>query len=586
MGVIKVLPENIANRIAAGEVIERPGSIAKELIENSLDAGARTIEIDIRHGGKSLIRVSDDGCGMSAEDAELAFSRHATSKISDVEDLNKIATYGFRGEALPSIAAVSRTKVLTRPENPSNGIEMSIEGGKLKSAKEAPCAKGTTVEVRDLFFNTPARRKFLKADTTEMGHILDVVTNMAFSRLDVRFILKSLDKVLLDLPQASSVRERAVLVYGDNIAKQLIDIEGETQNLKVKGVVGKPAIARSNRASQSFFINKRWIKAFPFSYALQAAYHGLLMQGQYPFAILHLEMDLERVDVNVHPTKQEVRISSEAAIKSFLKELVAGAISKERDRAPRWGVIDTKGQSGAIQRESIISSDSLGIKQEDLVTVAEPVVSYTSREAAEGQKPIRFSDRLKITKILGQIHQTFIVAETEEGMVLVDQHAAHERVMFEVLMKNFESGKPAKQGLLMDEILEVKPKHREFFDQSRPTLEAIGFEIETFGEGSFVIRSVPAILGDVQPSGLLEAFLEEKEEGKVRTSLENQKEEVAALIACKRKSVKAHEAMSLAAMESLLKQLGQCDNPFNCPHGRPTLIKYSFGEMEKQFKRK
>lgn len=601
MGIIKVLPESIANRIAAGEVIERPGSIVKELVENSLDAGVKSIEISIRHGGKSLIRVADDGCGMTPEDAEIAFRRYATSKISDWEDLRAIGSYGFRGEALPSVAAVSRTKMITRPAQGLTGTEIVIEGGKLMYARQASCGVGTTIEVRDLFFNTPARRKFLKSDTTEMGHVTDIVSNIALSRRDIHFHFKAQDKTVFDLLPGQSLLARASAVLGGETAKHLLEFEADENEVHVWGLIGKPLAARASRSGQIFFVNRRCVKAYSLAHALQAGYHGLLMHHQFPAAVLFVELDPERVDVNVHPTKQEVRISQEPQVKAVIQAAVAARLREEADLAPDFrtqvllpgpAVLDLAKPIPEFNPEIL---NRVSSRDDSRTFLSEPPSIYAGREILL-DRPISLCERsssspenkagLQITKILGQIHGTFLIAETEEGFVLVDQHAAHERVMFESLVKNFETGHPASQRLLMEEILEVPARRHELFIDALALLTRLGFEIEEFGSQSFVVRAVPAVFRDQHTVPFLKAFLDQKEEGKLKTDLENCQEEAAALIACKRRSVKAHEVMTLESMRSLLEQLSQCKNPFGCPHGRPAFLKYSFLELEKQFKRK
>lgn len=590
--IIKVLPEHIANKIAAGEVIERPASIVKELVENSLDAGAKQIEITIQHGGKSLIRVADDGTGMSPQDAELAFQRHATSKIASADDLSHILSYGFRGEALPSIAAVSRVKLFSRTKKQSTGTEIVIEGGKIQSVQEASGRPGTVLEVRDLFFNTPARRKFLKTDSTEEGHIYETLCNLALSHPEIRFIYKEGDKIIFDLLPGQALKERASHVFGPETSKYLMDFETSKSGVKIWGVIAKPFAARANRSGQSFFINKRWIKSLALSYGLQAGYHGLLMHGQYPLAVLFLELDVTRVDVNVHPTKQEVRISNESEVKSLLKEAVAGALAGAEDLSPQLKVKDkfqaspfTPSQNPSRSTGSFIYSS---IKNESSALSAEPPAPVYQPAIIEKEliEAISLRDKLKITKILGQIHHTFIVAETDEGLMLVDQHAAHERVMFEALVKNFNEANPVSQRLLMEEVIEFHPKHLEILHEALPFLRKTGFEIEEFGKNTYVIRAVPAMLEKENAPALLKTFLEEKEEGKIKTELENYQEEIAALIACKRKSVRAYDPLTATQLQALLERLAQCENPFSCPHGRPSLIKHTFSDLERQFKRK
>ncbi len=593
MGVIKVLSEAIANKIAAGEVIERPASIVKELVENALDAGATSVEISIQHGGKSFIRVADNGSGMSAEDAKLAFQRHATSKISAAEDLDHIRSFGFRGEALPSIAAVSRTKLLTRAKGDTAGTEVVIEGGHRVSVQPKACREGTIIEVRDLFFNTPARRKFVKTEPTEMGHVMEMVSHFALAMPQVAFSLKSSEKTLLDLLPVQNPLDRGSAVFGKEESAGLLEIEGEGTGIRISGFIGKPATARANRTGQVIFVNHRWVKALSLSYAIQDGYHGLLMHGQFPVACLFIDVDPARVDVNVHPTKQEVRISNESEIKSLIRRTVTERLQKEGDLAPdlKFKPQATPFQRAASFQNNVQRASYLEFLEKVAVTtepfqVKEAPAEYEVSKNEKLAQPISLKDKLHITKILGQIHHTFIVAETEEGMIIVDQHAAHERVMFEVLLQEFENGRPKRQGLLMDEILEIHPKQQEIFKSAIPFLEKLGFEIEPFGEHAYVIRAYPAILEGESPVTALKHFLEEKEDGKLQTGLESLQEEVAALIACKRKSVKAHDVLTAAALQSLLERLAACQNPFNCPHGRPTFFKQTFLDLEKQFKRK
>lgn len=592
MGVIKVLPEIIANRIAAGEVIERPASIAKELIENSLDAGAKTVEITIRHGGKSLIRITDDGIGMTPEDAELAFVRHATSKIQVADDLNSIHSFGFRGEALPSIGAVSRVTMKTRVKDAAEGVEVVIEGGVTKSVKPCGCKAGTTIEIRDLFFNTPARRKFMKTDNTELGHLTDTVSNIALSRLDSRFVFKSADRTVFDVVAGETLQRRAASVLGDDLSRHMIEIEGEANNIRVSGIIGKPHCARANRNGQTLFINGRWVKSFSFSYALQAGYHGLLMHGQYPIAVLNVEVDPGRVDVNVHPTKQEVRISNESQIKTLIKETVSEALSKETDMAPPVVAPRTPYPSLQDAWKSTGSSSQPATQKSwgDAYTTHKAAASMTPTFQVKTPEPLQETitvrEKLRITKVLGQIHGTFILAETEEGLVIIDQHAAHEKVQFETLMRAFNSGSPVSQRLLMDEMIEFKPGQKEDLEEALPLLRKLGFDLDFFGDNTLVVRALPATFEKEHPEQLLRSFLEQREAGHMSTDLERHQEEIAALVACKRKSVKAHDAMTAESMQSLLEQLAQCDNPFSCPHGRPSFLNFTFDELEKQFKRK
>ncbi len=589
MGKIHVLSEQVANKIAAGEVIERPASIVKELIENSLDAGADHMEIVVKHGGKSLIRVADNGSGMAADDAQLAMQRHATSKINTAEDLFQIESFGFRGEALPSIAAVSRFSLQTRTPDAVSGTELVVEGGNLVKAKECPVAQGTVIEVRDLFFNTPARRKFLKQDSTEMGHILDAVTSIALANLKVRFLLESGGNKLLDLLPVDDLSARARAIFGDAWTDQTLPIQNEIPHIRLFGLIGKPSLASGNRTQQFFFINRRYVKAYGLSHGLQAGYHGLLMQHQFPAAVLFLELNPQYVDVNVHPTKQQVRLSHEVLIKSLIEKTVAAALKDHGDLAPSFeskgGRLEVPLSSSGYQEpkfsfEEVTAMPSMPAKISE-TTVDEPIPADATTFQA-----IKIGKGPKIIRILGQIQRTFILAETEDGYIIVDQHAAHERVMFESLMRNFQSDRPAVQGLLMEEIVELHSRQVEILKKHLTVLNKIGFEVELFGEKVFVVRGIPSVLKEENPVVVIKQFVDELETGKAQTNLQGYQEDIAALIACKRKSVKAYDALTLLGMQSLLEQLSRCENPFNCPHGRPSFIKYSLLDLEKQFKRK
>ena len=590
MGNIRVLPELIANKIAAGEVVERPASVVKELIENSLDAGSTSIDVVIENGGKSLIRVSDNGSGMDRDDAKLAFARHATSKIVTLQDLESIRSFGFRGEALPSIGAVSRARLVTRSDGTSSGTEVVVEGGMERAVQEHPTRRGTIVEVRDLFFNTPARRKFLKSDSTEMGHVVEVVSHMALSALGVHWTFKLGGKTVLELPPTKNLVTRVTSIFGEAMAEGLLELGGGKDDIRLSGLIGKPSLTRANRREIHLFVNGRWVRSLPFSFALQAGYHGLLMHGRYPVAILLIEVDAVIVDVNVHPTKQEVRLSNEAEVTALIKRLVEERLSRSGDLAPRLPM--PSGQTVGFQKEYVIQSDSASTPTwGTLLDRPSTPLGYSGgmvsplENGAVQEPPILVRDSLQITRVLGQIHNTFIVAETTEGLMIIDQHAAHERVMFETLLTNFQSGQAERQSLLLEEVLELHPRQLELFKKSVPMLNKIGFELEEFGEKTFVIRAVPAIFGQFSAVELLTTFLEEQEDGKLRTGLEDHREAMAALCACKKQSVKAHEPIPLPALRTLLQRLARCENPFTCPHGRPVFFTQSFAELEKQFKR-
>ena len=575
---IQILPEILANKIAAGEVIERPASIVKELVENALDAGADAIDITVQHGGKSLIRVADNGLGMAPDDLQLAVQRHATSKILNDEDLDNIRSYGFRGEALPSIAAVSRLRMVTRTADNQEGAALAIEGGKGGKTQTASTRVGTIVEVRDLFFNTPARRKFMRAEKTESRHVADVVGQLALAAPQVRFTLQSGSKTVLNFSAGEALARRAQTVLSVEEVTDLLPVAADAPGVRISALIGKPQCARANRGGQLIYVNRRAVKSIPISYALLDGYHGLLMHGQYPVGVLFIDVDPERVDVNVHPTKQEVRLSQETAIKGLIRQAVADRLRQEEDLAPH---LVTKGPP-ILSGQETPSGEPSGTQWQPLGLRSIPQGSAEQVLV----EPIAMRNKLKLTKILGQIHNTYIAAETETGFMLVDQHAAHERVMFEELMSDIESGVPRKQGLLLNEVLALKPGQEEMLTRARPMLERMGFEIDGFGSGDVVIRAVPATLQHTDPVQCLRHFIEQRESDGGRSDLEDHAYNVAALIACKRKSVKASDTLTPEKVQRLLERLARCDNPFHCPHGRPAFFQSSLDDLEKQFKRK
>ncbi len=580
MGVIHVLPESIANKIAAGEIVDRPASIVKELVENALDAQAKTIEVRIRNGGKSLISIADDGFGMSTEDASLAFERHATSKIAQLEDLLSIASFGFRGEALPSIAAVSRTTLATGQGPSRPGTLLQLDGGAQIAQREIAPRAGTLIEVRDLFFNTPARRKFIKSDQTESGHIVETLSNLALARPDVRFALFSGQTLLIDAPAGQDLFARAKTLYGEEAASHLLELSHAPGAIQIRGVIGKPQLSRATRAHQSFFVNGRWVRSPALSYALQEGFQGLLMHGRFPVAFLFIDVDPEQVDVNVHPTKQQVKLSNEADVKALVIASVRARLRREPDLAPQIvaGLSQPAASWNLKPAPEFSNVPALFQARENASLVA-------AREPLPLAAPVAIREGLEFIRILGQVQRTFILAETRDGYAVIDQHAAHERVMFETLLAQLRSGRIERQPLLIDAILEAIPRQQTLLASSLPWLCEAGFEIELFGEGACIIRAVPAALGDVDPVGFLRDYLDEKEAGAGSIGMDRHVSELAALIACKRRSVKANEALGSDAMRALLERLSRCENPFNCPHGRPTVVTHSIADLERVFKR-
>ena len=596
---IQILSERLANKIAAGEVVERPASIVKELLENSLDAGATSIEIEVHHGGKSLIRIADNGSGMTPPDAELAFKRHATSKIKNDEDLTRIESFGFRGEALPSIAAVSRMTLVTRPADAETGTEIWMVGGALAKVREAAAASGTIVEVRDLFFNTPARRKFLKQDSTEYGHIHEVVAAAALAKPQVHFTFKNQEKTIWDLPAGQDLRERVKLVLGVDWEEMLIPLQAQIPHVTVSGFITKPEFARGNRLSQYIFVNDRWVKSFAISYGVEAGYHGFLMHGRYAAVVLFVKVHPEYVDVNVHPTKQQVRLSGEASIKSMIQNAVANALREAPDLRP--SLVDKPATTALFPSATATLSRPKPnwtppeAAQDDIApvsawerTLKETAAAFSTAKEVEfvEWKPMDAGKRPVITKVLGQVHGTFIVAETEEGYVVIDQHAAHEKIQYENLKVNIEAAQPVSQRLLIEEMINLSPRQLSVFEENKEFLKKTGFEIELFGEKTLLVRSVPSAFHSENARDILAAYFDQKETGQAGVQLEHYQADLAAMLACKTRSVKAHDSLNLTEMGKLIDDLMACDQPFHCPHGRPSMLKYSFADLERQFKRK
>ncbi|MBN1587113.1 MAG: DNA mismatch repair endonuclease MutL [Candidatus Omnitrophica bacterium] len=583
------LPEEVVEKIAAGEVIERPASIVKELIENSLDAGASSIEVVYQNGGKREIRVTDNGCGMTAEELPLSVEHHATSKIRGAEDLLTIHSFGFRGEALTSIGAVSRLRIRSRAGGESTGTEMLCEGGRRSASAEVGMSTGTSVIVEDLFFNTPARRKFLKADSREGAEILHTVRKAALAHPKVSFRVLDGARVMEDFEAVPSDQERVHAVSKADWSLDPLALQLEVQGVQVEAFLSRPQFSRVNRTGQEFFVNRRPVTAPWLSYALSRAYGETLPHGRFPMGVVFLNLESSRLDVNVHPTKREVRISGERELQNALSEAVGRAISG-KDLFPKSTFskdpMTPPFEGGGLRPESHASEERIILHP---VSVSEPELNYKGTQTASSDAPdtlvTQNLNRLGVVRVLGQMRSSYILAESSEGLMLVDQHAAHERIHYEKLLQCLKGGEPQSQRLLLPETLELPPARAQTLEQSLGLLQRIGFLVEPFGDSTFVINGVPPFLhGEVVQH--LEDFLDQVEEGADRLNVEEQQKALAALVACKVRSVKAGQALAPQAMLSLLETLAACESPFTCPHGRPTLIKLSFPEIEKQFGRR
>ncbi len=577
---IKILPEDIANKIAAGEVVQRPASVVKELVENSLDAKSTKIVVETIDGGKNLIRVSDNGEGMSKEDALLSFERFATSKISTAQDLDAINTFGFRGEALPSIAAVSQIKLITRTKESISGTLIKIEGGKIKDVRETGAAIGTLVEVQNLFFNTPARRKFLKTNITETGHINDVVYQNAISHPEVAFKLTHNNQEIINVAATSDPKERIVHFLGKELIEDLIPIEFKSPLIEVGGFLAKPTHTRQDRNLQSIFVNQRYVVNKTVTHAIYQGYHTLLPKDRHPIITIFIKIDPDKVDVNVHPTKREIRFHSEREIHDLLVQAIRKTLS-QANLIPDVTIPQQRPTPFVLQPMSIPP------QQQEI-----PLPSYTPSPVITPQPTPRTpsliphpSSLASDIQPIGQVFNSYIIAQSKEGIFIIDQHAAHERVLYEKLMSESsdESTLPA-QILLLPITLETDYKESAVLIQNIPTFNSLGFEIEEFGQNAFIIRTVPAVLERSDPKELIFELIYELQSAERSKTPKEIREKILISLAC-HSAIKAGDKLAQEAMESLISQLVQTQLPFTCPHGRPTIIKMSINEIEKRFMR-
>ena len=590
MGIIRFLPEQIVNKIAAGEVIERPSSVVKELIENSLDADATMISISVRHGGKSLIKVVDDGKGMDGEDAELCLKSHATSKIKDAEDIFAIDSLGFRGEALSSIAAVSRVILRTRNGSQQVGREIEAVGGKIESTKEKGAPIGTSIEIADLFFNTPARRKFLKSERAEYASIAEVITTISLAHPQVAFKLYKDGELIFDYLLCSHLKERLLATHYHEWVAYLLPLDVKRDGVSVKGYISKTELSRINRTGQLFFINKRPVKSMALSYALQRAYDGLLPQSNFPVAIVFLEIDPATVDVNVHPTKREVRLQNERMIQENFIHCVRETLGR-CDHAPKISFSYTLDKQKAYVKKSVARPFDLEeikekIKRGDNYpeTVKEAILPHQMLREPEESLWFDRGEKLNVINLLGQIKGSYILAETEEGLIIIDPHAAHERIVFEEIMDSFEKEYAPSQALLLPVTVELSFKEAQILEEHIDLLTTAGFGISHLGKSTFCFDATPAWLGNVEVKEILQDFLHGV--GERKEPLNNRREKIAKILACKSFTVKANEKVSPEEMEHLIRSLEKTKQPFTCPHGRPTLIKFTLHDLEKHFRRR
>ena len=603
--VIHVLPEEVASKIAAGEVVERPASVVRELVDNAIDAGACHVRVEIRGGGRELIRVSDDGCGVRPEDVPRAFLRHATSKIKSADDLWAVKTLGFRGEALFSVAAVSRMGFLSRPLDAAVGFEMVVEGGHVATHGPKGAPLGTVVTVRDLFFNLPARLKFLKSPQAEAAHIAALVQQYALAHPRVRFSLTNEGRQTFQSPGDGDLRTAASCVYGTEVARAFLpvgleplDEGGEWDSLidlAVYGYVSPPAHSRSNRQAMLFFVNRRAIQSRMLQYAVAEAYHSLLMVGRHPIAIVHLTIAPTLLDVNVHPAKAEVKFRDERAVFSAVQKAVRSALQAHVP-APAFGSRGSEGWSfgnggAGIEAEFSTSApytNGLGSSGE-----AEqagmwgqpdaPAVHSSERNEVE-PLPSPSPRTMPPLRVVGQVGATYVIAEGPDGLFLVDQHAAHERVLYEQLGDALSSGSLMVQPLLTPVPLELTAHQRSMVEPVLPLLSELGFDIEPFGESALLVRAVPAVYASSnRDTG--RALMELIDEVMSGTAADRWREEMAITLAC-HSAIRAGQLLSLDEMRALLGQLELCRYPRSCAHGRPTMLHLSQMQLEREFGRR
>lgn len=570
---IQVLSPQIASKIAAGEVTERPASVVKELVENSLDAGARRVSVEIRGGGVEYIRVTDDGIGIPPDELAVAFERFATSKLVDPRDLESVGTFGFRGEALPSIAAVSRVAMVSRTQDEDAAAQVEVEAGRVLRRQSVGAARGASVTVRGLFHNLPARRKFLRSAAAESTRIQSVVGRFALARPDVAVSLTVDGKSTIMANGSGGLREAMAAVYSPQIAEATLHIEAEEGESGVHGLIGRPSLARSNRNHVTIFVNGRWVQNRSLTFALFEAYRGFLMERRYPIAVVNIDVPYSDVDVNVHPSKTEVRLRDERRVFSILQRtvretLIANLPVQDLSTRPAdsQNPSDVRSYWPIPPPNQPAQSDGMG----------------SDAPSQDPQQPLIPRRALPALRVLGQIKAAYIAAEGPDGMYLIDQHAAHERVLFDRIKSEARAGSPSVQGLMEPVTVDLTPEQREVVESRRSNVIDLGFHIEDFGGGTSVLRGVPAVIGSDDPAESLRDVLDLMSEG---GGYESWDERAAYSLAC-HGAIRAGKILTNQETEDLVRQLEQCSQPHTCPHGRPTMIHLSAARLEEEFGRR
>ena len=613
---IKILPENIANKIAAGEVVQRPESVVKELIENSIDAGAGTIELLIKRAGKILIQVIDDGMGMIEEDAILCVQKHATSKISRMEDLDSISTLGFRGEALSSIASVSQLEIRTETKEEELGTLIRIDDGTTINKEKGSFPKGTSVSVKNLFFNTPARRNFLKTDSTELKHIIDIFNKIALSHHKINFKLYNDDDVICDYP-SGSLDDRMRHVFADNMLDALIPVDERTDYLNIYGFVGKPSMLKKSKGDQYIFLNWRYVVARSINHAVFTAYENILEKGDYPFFVLFIELDPKRVDVNVHPSKLEVRFDDEKTIYNFVLAVIKKSLGThdlvpsmmftqtteegEKMRFDNFNKIEKNDFSDrpSFAEKKSFAKTNFSDKEIDLIFSSLPDTSQQTEPEEVVRPPFDKTESREIyhqqevqanevrreddTPFIIQLHNKYILSQIKSGLMIIDQHAAHERILYEKALKRFEANMPFSQQLLFPKTLDLDPARFEILKEINPYLMKLGFAVKFFGRNAIVIEGVPEDIKKGSEEKVLIGLIEEYTINLSEKKLE-ERENIAKSYSCKT-AIKTGDYLNEKEMRLLIDQLFATSMPYVCPHGRPIVVKISLDEFDRRFGR-
>ena len=623
MSRIRLLSETVASQVAAGEVVERPASVVKELVENSIDAGARKIDVVIRRGGISLIRVIDDGSGMDRDDALLSLERHATSKIRSAADLEAIATLGFRGEALPSIASVARFRLTTREGGAIAGTEILVNGGKINMVRDGGEAPGTQVEVRSIFYNLPARRKFLRSENTETRNIEHQLHLQAIGHPDIAFTFVRDERVVFQLPSAATLLDRLRDLYGAASVERLLEVTvPPAHGIRLRGFIGKAGVSRQSRDQQLVFVNGRAVENPVLNVAMREGYHTALMKGKYPVTFLFVDLDPGAVDVNVHPAKREVRFREPSAVREAVVQGIQRTLESDRTdwqqqfraptapeaevadphRAPAPSLAPTipsiaaPSDVAATSELPNLATDFTLRGQASIEYAPPPRIVIPSREDGEGSRTASLATGLRDVgqrrarasqnfQIIGVLNKLYVLMENAEGLVLVDQHAAHERILFEELRRRMEEQGVPSQRLLLPQTFDLPPRDAEWVERNIDVLQKMGIGIEGFGPNTFKIDSLPAFVSAPDAAQFMQAVIDELKSASNSSSPMRLGEDMIAKTVC-RHAVKANDPLRYPELEKLIQDLLECDLPYCCPHGRPTMIQISHGELEKKFGRK